>query len=232
MLDDNSSILSKRNKASDLARRSSDDFRETYGLSPLHSVAPFQRDEIILDRRVGAGTFSFVYDIQYFNLCPSKKYTEEQVKKREAIAQSVKYGSKYVMKCLKDKLEASDDEELFNYAAQDIAFEAEMLAALNHPNIIKLHGIVDKHHEAFREGASEFFIILEKLDCTLQDKIEGWSKSSFSPSRPLKSLRSSFSSKSPDKAPLDDGRSLHSRLGVAASLASAIDCLHKQGVIF
>ena len=68
MVDDNSSIHNERIKARDLARRSSDDFRETYGHSPLDSVAPFQRDEIILGRRVGAGTFSNVYDIQDFNL--------------------------------------------------------------------------------------------------------------------------------------------------------------------
>ncbi len=237
-----SMICDKRLMARDLARRSSDDFRDTYGHSPLDSVAPFQKDEIILGRRVGAGSFSNVYDIQDFDLSPksSKKYPREQVKKREAIAKSVKSGAKYVMKCLKDKLEASDDEELFPCAAQDITFEAELLAALSHPNIIKLHGVVDSRHDAFREGASEYFIILEKLDCTLEDKIEGWSKKSFNPSRSLKSLKSSFSSRAVDKLEAEnsattstgEGRSLHSRLGVAASLASAVDCLHKQGVIF
>jgi len=59
-----SSTHNKRLKASDLARRSSDDFRENYGHSELDSIAPFQRDEIILGRRVGAGSFSSVYDIQ------------------------------------------------------------------------------------------------------------------------------------------------------------------------
>jgi serine/threonine protein kinase len=163
-----SNIHNRRIKASDLARRSSDDFCEIYGHSPLESIAPFQRGEIILGRRVGAGSFSSVYDIQDYNLSAkqSDKYTEEheQAKKREVTAKSVMHGTKYVMKCLKDKLEESDDEYLFHCAAQDIAFEAEMLAALSHPNIIKLHGVVDSHHDAFLDGASEFFIILERLD--------------------------------------------------------------------
>ena len=107
-----SSIHNKRIKASDLARRSSDDFCETYGHSPLESIAPFQRGEIILGRRVGAGSFSSVYDIQDYNLSAkqSDKYTDEheQAKNREATAKSVMHGTKYVMKCLNDKLEESD----------------------------------------------------------------------------------------------------------------------------
>uniref|UniRef100_A0A7S2Q514 Protein kinase domain-containing protein n=1 Tax=Skeletonema marinoi TaxID=267567 RepID=A0A7S2Q514_9STRA len=244
-----SSIHNKRIKASDLARRSSDDFCETYGHSPLESIAPFQRGEIILGRRVGAGSFSSVYDIQDYNLSAkqSDKYTDEheQAKKREATAKSVMHGTKYVMKCLKDKLEESDaDEYLFHCAAQDIAFEAEMLAALSHPNIIKLHGVVDSHHDAFLDGASEFFIILERLDCTLTDKIEGWAKNSFNPSRSFKSLRSSLSSRAlaldkaetekgaPTTTSVDEGRSLVCRLRVAASLADAMEYLHAQNIVY
>ena len=70
---------------------------------------------------------------------------------RTCPAKSVMRGTKYVMKCLKDKLEESDaDEYLFHCAAQDIAFEAEMLAALSYPNTgSTLHGVVDSHHNAF-----------------------------------------------------------------------------------
>ena len=82
----------------------------------------------------------------------SKIYTEEQIKKREATAESLKinHDVKYVMKCLKDEVEVkkSGDEDLFFDAAQDIVHEAEMLAALSHPNIIKLHGIIASRHEA------------------------------------------------------------------------------------
>ena len=102
-----SSIQNRRLKANDLARRSSDDFCKAYGQAPLDLIAPFERDEIIIGRRVGSGSFSFVYEIQTFHLRPDQSdiYTEEQVERREATVRSVNYGAKYVMKCLKAELE-------------------------------------------------------------------------------------------------------------------------------
>ena len=84
-MDSSIHIHEKRVKASDLARRSSDDFCETYGDSALDSIAPFERDEIILGRRVGSGSFYSVYEVQAVNLRPDRSdaYTEEQAKKRE-----------------------------------------------------------------------------------------------------------------------------------------------------
>jgi len=166
-----SAIHKKRVKAVHLKRRSSDDFSETYGDSALDSIAPFERDEIILGRRVGSGSFSAVYEIQAFNLRPDQSdvYTEEQVRQRESTAKSMKNGARYVMKCLKETLEDSD---LFLDAAQDIVHEAEMLAALSHPNIVKLHGVIASRHDAFLGGASGFFIILERLESTLANEIE------------------------------------------------------------
>ena len=257
-MDSSIHIHEKRVKASDLARQSSDDFCETYGDSALDSIAPFERDEIILGRRVGSGSFSSVYEVQAFNLRPDRSdaYTEEQVNNRESTAESVKNGARYVMKCLKDELEESDDEYLFLDAAQDIVLEAEMLAALSHPNIVKLHGVIGSRHDAFLGGASEFFIILERLESTLTNEIEVWAKenNAFNPSRSLnlKSLSSSFTSisssfsssranavdkvieakKATTSVAVDKGGSLHNRLRVAASLAGAIEYLHSQGVIF
>jgi serine/threonine protein kinase len=243
--------------ASDVARRSSDNFCETYGDSALDSIAPFERDEIILGRRVGLGTFSSVYEIQAFNLRPSQsdKYTEEQVQKREATAKSMKNGARYVMKCLKTEVEDSDDhdEDLFLDAAHDIVHEAEMLAALSHPNIVKLHGVTASRHDAFLDGASEFFIILERLESTLVDKIKVWAKdkNSFNPSKSSMSLKSlsrslsstslrSLSSSSLHRSfsscavttSADEEGSLDNRLRVAASLACALEYLHSQGAIF
>jgi serine/threonine protein kinase len=243
---DNSFKHKQRIRARHLARRSSDDFCETYGDSALDSIAPFERDEIFLGRRVGTGSFSAVYEVQAFNLRPDQMsvYTKEQVKMREATAKSVENGAKYVMKCLKDEVEESDDEYLFLDAAQDIVHEAEMLAALSHPNIVNLHGMIASRHDAFLGGASAFFIILESLESTLAEKINVWAKEKnfFNPSKTLKSLSlsSSFSSSSSralDEVKratrsVDEGGSLDKRLGVAKSIADAVDYLHSQGVIF
>ena len=244
------SIQKKRVKASNLAQSSSNAFCESYGHSPLESIAPFERDEIILGRRVGSGTFSSVYEIRQFNLRSdqSKLYTEEQIAKREATVDSMKNGAKYVIKCLKDKLEDADDEDRFLCAAQDIVHEAEMLAALSHPNIITLQGVVASRHKAFLDGASQFFIILERLDCTLADKVESWTKENraFNPSASFRrrliisNIDSSGSGTSIEKGDSTNktaskgapSSTLHSRLRVAASLADAVEYLHSKGVIF
>ncbi|KAL7443169.1 hypothetical protein ACHAXM_008720 [Skeletonema potamos] len=234
----------QRITARHLSRRCRDDFTLTYGDSALDSIAPFERDEIIFGRRVGLGAFSSVYEILAFNLRPNQSdtYTEEQVQKREAIAKSVKNGARYVIKCLRSEVEDSDDENLFLDAAQDIVHEAEMLAALSHPNIVKLHGVTANHHDAFLDGAAEFFLILERLESTLADKITLWAKDkhSFNPTRSLKSLSSSLSSSSravdkvekASRLEEDEGGSLDNRLRVAASLACAVEYVHSQGVIF
>lgn len=245
-----SDIQNNRVMACRLARRTSDDFSETYGDSSLDSIAPFESDEIILGRRVGSGAFAGVYQIKDFSLRAneSKKilgvsiggsYTGEQIQKRDAAAKSVQNGVKYVMKSLKDQLEDSEEKDLFLDSAQDIVNEAEMLAAFSHPNIIELHGIIASRHESFAEGPSAFFIILERLDCTLEDKIEEWKKqNSFNPSSSLKALRGSITASmvldkdKGEKSAAGGGGSLDKRLRMASSLAGAMKYLHEKGVIF
>eukprot|EP00985_Skeletonema_marinoi_P031078 scaffold35914_cov153-Skeletonema_marinoi.AAC.1 len=226
-----------------LARRSSDGFCDTYGDSTaLDSIAQFERDEIILGRKIGSGSFSAVYEIEAFHLRSDRSsvYTKTQVMMREATAKSAKNGAKFVMKCLKEEVEESDDNDLFLNAAQDLSHEAEMLAALSHPNIVSLHGITASRHDAFLSGASAFFIILERLECILVDKIDVWAKekNSFNPPRPLRTLSSSFSSSSSrevkkvKKSTAGEGGSIGNRLRVANSIAAALHYLHSQGIIF
>ncbi len=246
-----SDIQTNRDEACRLARRTSEDFSDTYGDSALYSIAPFENDEVQLGpRAVGSGAFASVYPIRGFNLRSDRSknflgvsigsnYTGEQMKQREVVAISVDNGAKYVMKSLKDKLEDSDAKDLFLDSAQDIVTEAEMLAVFSHPNIIKLHGIIASRHDSFAEGPSAFFIILERLESTLDVKIEEWKKQhSFNPSRSITSLRSSLSSSmildkvKVEKSTSSEGGSLDSRLRMATSLADVMKYLHSKDVIF
>eukprot|EP00986_Skeletonema_menzelii_P008404 scaffold3521_cov160-Skeletonema_menzelii.AAC.3 len=248
-------IQSNRVMACRLARRTSDDFSENYGESALDSIAPFEGDEVQLGHRaVGSGAFASVFPIKGFNLRANKpkkilgasyggNYTREQIQKREAADKSAQNGVQYVIKSLKDKLE--DENELFLESAQDIVSEAEMLAAFCHPNIIQLHGIIASLHDSFAEGPSAFFLVLERLESTLDVKIEEWKKqNSFNPSRSINSLRSSMTGSMTgsmvgvidnnrlEKSTAGEGGSLDGRLRLAASLASAIKYLHSKDVIF
>ena len=147
------------------------------------------------------------------------------------------------MKCLKDEIEDSDDEYLFLDAVQDIVHEVEMLAALSHPSLVSLNGISASRHDAFLSGVSGFFIILERLECTLAEKIDVWAKENnfLNPFKTLKSLISSLSGSSSSRVfdevdratrSLDEGGSFEERLDVATSIAEAVDYLHSQRVIF
>jgi len=61
-------------------------------------------------------------------------------------------------------------------AALDIVLEAHFMAAMDHPNILKLEGISPGGMEAFcnTNRTDAFFMILPKLTCTLPDKMKLW----------------------------------------------------------
>lgn len=132
-----------------------------------------------------------------------------------------------------DELEDSADEDLFLDAAEDIVYETEMLGALTHPNIVKLHGVVANRHDVFLDGAYSFFIILEGLESTLADRIESWKEQkSYNLPKSLKSLSNQLLLRTGNKFSMDEGSSLNSRLNVAACLAGVIEYLHSKEIIF
>lgn len=72
--------------------------------------------------------------------------------------------SRYALKQLK----ATDDETHIRQGLIDISIEAQFLACLNHPNIIKMRGL------AGRPYSPDFGIILDRLYLTLDDKMLFW----------------------------------------------------------
>jgi serine/threonine protein kinase len=63
----------------------------------------------------------------------------------------------------------------FAKAAMDLACEAEMMMGLNHPNIVKLRGWATGGPSKFKEGKhTSYFLIMDRLTCTLQDRIADW----------------------------------------------------------
>ena len=70
----------------------------------------------------------------------------------------------------------------------DLALEAEFLASLNHPHIIKLRGMAFDGTSGFENGPTGYFLIIDRLFETLDDRIKSWAKKS-SPSSSRKSNR-------------------------------------------
>ena len=60
----------------------------------------------------------------------------------------------------------------------DIALEAEFLASLNHPHIIKLRGMTHSKAAGFANGAQGFFLIIDRLEETLDHCIQTWKRKS------------------------------------------------------
>ena len=82
----------------------------------------------------------------------------------------------YAMKCLRPT--ARSDFEHFTIGAEDLVHETAMLASLDHPNIVKLHGrAAGNLSNAFKLNDG-YFVLLDRLKDTLDDRIVGWKKSS------------------------------------------------------
>jgi serine/threonine protein kinase len=112
------------------------------------------------------------------------------------------------MKCLRPQIRS--DAARFTIGAEDLVHETAILANLNHPNIIKLHGRATGHlADAFvlNDG---YFILLDRLKETLHDRIGSWTNDPM------------FSRNAPNMTQIE----------VAASIADAMAYLHSKKIIF
>ena len=55
-----------------------------------------------------------------------------------------------------------------------MALEAELLASLQHPNIIKLRGITSSGASGFADGPQGYFLIIDRLEETLEERMRRW----------------------------------------------------------
>ena len=93
---------------------------------------------------------------------PDEEVAEE---KEFMIAHCVRNGeSRYAIKTLKPDLGI----KYLPRAMLDLAIEARTLEVLSHPNIIKMRGMGNIH------GHRNFFIVLDRLLCTLANKCDQW----------------------------------------------------------
>eukprot|EP00985_Skeletonema_marinoi_P001760 scaffold699_cov90-Skeletonema_marinoi.AAC.1 len=108
---------------------------------------------------------------------------------------------KLAMKCLHPI--SRSDASKFMIGVEDLIHEMVLLSSFNHPNIIKIHGRAE-----LGEG---YFILLDKLKDTLDDRIEGWKKKYPQSSRNPPSLN---------------------QIKVAKTLAETVAFLHQRNIVF
>ena len=112
------------------------------------------------------------------------------------------------MKCLRPQIRSNAEQ--FLVGVEDLIHETAILASLNHPNIIKIHGRSGGSVSDSFRLSDGYFILLDRLTDTLEDRIQRWKKAPRA------------SKKSPSV----------NQLKVASSLAGAMLFLHQNHICF
>jgi len=115
----------------------------------------------------------------------------------------------------------------FKLGAADLATEAHFLSVLQHPHIIKLHGVSDEGSEkGFASGLPNgFFLLLDILHTTLEERIFTWKRQSLK----YKGIvyRNVHDFRKRKRCAM-----LNERLHHAADLAGAMQYLHSRQIIY
>lgn len=213
-------------------------------------IAPFQWGEISLGTLLGSGEFSHVYEIESFQiqadseqhsaLCTRKQNRRIRMKKDEIYRHKQTKYCRYALKHLKGDYLQNHNSDSYVQAAGDLACEAEFLSALSHPNIIKLRGITYSGCSGFGQGPVGYYLIIDRLPETLDQKIRKWGNANNNEPLTRSRRMSSFFSRSNKFKSMDDivstpeltGEAMDERLSIALQISAGIKYLHSHSIIF
>ena len=197
----------------------------------------FDLPEIKKGKRLGAGAFGVVWEINGVTLSPnytkreSSRCVSQEPKRKggdddddeddDAILDAEARGfisrtcqreetneARYAIKILHAEL--ANDPDVFEKGCIDLAMEAQFLSNFVHPNIIKVRGA---GCEALI-GTKDYFLVMDRLYNTLEGKMEEW--------QATQKKLGMFSKKDAKNAFLRD------RLNVAFELSSALNYMHSR----
>jgi len=202
----------------------------------------FAKDEIYCGPKLGNGAFGSVYDIHRFALEKKDNEDENQSSSRAFMAEhcyrdtegdsdefcfELRKESRYAIKMLRSRI-VNGDHKTFYSAMVDMATETRLLSMIpQHPNIIKLRGIAtgSDNNSSFPSCCfhEDYFLILDKLYGTLDDRLDEWKQASQYRKRLLSKLMSRQQHTEQDF--------MYERLVACRDLASALAHLHKHRII-
>ncbi|CAB9496055.1 SPS1-related proline-alanine-rich protein kinase [Seminavis robusta] len=212
------------------------------GGKDLPEVARIHQDEILLGKKYGKGGSSTVFEVTGFNLghvpanaAADKQQQRQQQVLREAITGSFPQKDRYVLKKLSTRIESGlPDDKYARACAINLVLEANILRVLNHPNVLKLHGMSPPEEEAP-------YLILTCLPESMELRILHWRNLVRKQKKHLSTSGGSMwrmvsavggSKKQAYSAHIKLRKLLWERLHVGRDIARAVDHLHSKGIIY
>jgi len=215
--------------------------------------ALFHWCEMIVGELLGTGAFCDVHELLDVHLLDKKELAgmrnkcqtvEEQSeqRKRENLYRTCHDAmgkSRYVVKHLRFELAADRGVKVFNHAASDCLKEFDILSRLSHPNIVQLWGSAfsgrngisnndddkrDSSKIAVDNNPETFFILLERVEETLSQRIRQWI---FTQRRMAMEIDSRISDTETALPPFHAKKLLF-----ALDIATALAHIHSHGMVF
>jgi serine/threonine protein kinase/uncharacterized Fe-S cluster protein YjdI len=215
-----------------------------------HNMPLFDRSELVLGDLIGKGAFCVVHELQDVHLNHHNKLTsslssswwldkdgrchhQQQDRAREWIRQTCQYDDgthnpRYVIKHLRPGLAIDRSYKVHAHAAMDLVTEFEILSRLSHPNIVQLRGgaVMDTSMAVEKD---DYFLILDRVEETLSDRIMFWKKSV-----PSSSSLCQIQQRPPTKK--RSSTIVHpcyvEKLRLACDIASALSYVHEHNLVF
>ncbi|CAB9501500.1 Protein kinase [Seminavis robusta] len=188
-------------------------------------IPRFERGEVVLGEMLGSGGFNDVFEVARIDLVPDVSQAEHakkissplQSEHRAFVSKHVYRESsqncRYAVKFL--SVDTIEDPNRFCTGAADLVVEAKFLASLNHPNIIRLRGMAAAGTSGFATmNERGYFLLLDRLQCTLESKIDDW-----------KELDNTLS-------PSQKRAFLADRLHVSFDVCASLEFLHSHDIIY
>lgn len=200
-------------------------------------MARFDRHEIIVSTTMlGEGSFSYVFPVKSIDLLQQhSKYADAtQRKSRRRLAKHARQTpNRYAVKFLRSVEQLGPNR--YCQAALDIMVEAKLLASLDHPNIVTLHGAACGNDgcgfSALDGSIGSFFLLLDQLDGTLKEKLPIWREQQMQQQMQQQPQQRNITTTT-DTTTSQSISSWPKRLKVAAELASALSYLHSRNIVY
>ncbi len=200
--------------------------------------------EIVLGKLLGTGAFCDVHDLYDVQLSScdeldqrkSPIQLESEKRRRKYIRETCRDRTgnpAYVVKHLRTNLATDRGIKVFTHAAVDCLKEFDILSRLSHRNVVRLwgsamtgriqtNGNIEEYKKIVQENNPEaFFIVLEKVEETLSQRILSWALTN---------------DRVPPKCITESGEPLPpfylEKLRCARDIASALAHIHCQGMVF